>query len=261
MIFPVIVCIAKHESKYIEEWVKYHFALGFHHIYLYDNEDIPTYAKLLEPYKDKMTIIHCPGNNYSIPVQFHILTHFNYNFKHLDSITHIIHLDIDEFIVLKKHNNITEFINEYIKDDCTGIAINWRYFGSSNQTEELDLPVTQRFTLCGEKLDKHIKTIFTKHNFYWWWTAHNIKTAPGYHVKSTNGDIVLTAFNHNPDNSVIQINHYKSKTWSEFSKIRSVRKRPDVFDTGIDVEAIFNIVNQNDVEDLGAYNFYRKNCM
>ena len=38
--YPVIVCIAKKEHDYIEEFVKYHLELGFTSIYLYDNEDI-----------------------------------------------------------------------------------------------------------------------------------------------------------------------------------------------------------------------------
>jgi hypothetical protein len=49
--FPVIVCIAKKESDYIEEFVKYHLAIGFKTIYIYDNEDVPTYEKLLQNIK------------------------------------------------------------------------------------------------------------------------------------------------------------------------------------------------------------------
>ena len=45
--YPVIVCIAKKEQDYIEEFVKYHLHLGFKHIYIYDNEDIPTYENML----------------------------------------------------------------------------------------------------------------------------------------------------------------------------------------------------------------------
>ena len=45
--FPVIVCIAKKEGDYIEEFIKYHLALGFKYIILYDNEDVPTYKQLL----------------------------------------------------------------------------------------------------------------------------------------------------------------------------------------------------------------------
>jgi hypothetical protein len=32
--YPVIVCIAKKEQDYIEEFVKYHFALGFKYIFI-----------------------------------------------------------------------------------------------------------------------------------------------------------------------------------------------------------------------------------
>jgi hypothetical protein len=45
---PVIVCIAKLEQDYIEEFVRYHLAIGFNKIYIYDNDDVPTYKKLLE---------------------------------------------------------------------------------------------------------------------------------------------------------------------------------------------------------------------
>ena len=52
MTYPVIVCIAKREHDYIEEFVKYHIGIGFKHIYLYDNEDVPTYESFLQNYKD-----------------------------------------------------------------------------------------------------------------------------------------------------------------------------------------------------------------
>ena len=60
-IIPVIVCIAKLESNYIEEFVKYHIALGFSKIFIYDNEDTPVYEKLLEKYSDFIFVIHFPG--------------------------------------------------------------------------------------------------------------------------------------------------------------------------------------------------------
>ena len=130
---PVIVCIAKLESDYIEEFVKYHLALGFSCIYIYDNEDIPTYKKLLENYSNFIKVVHLPGNNYHKGVQYIALDHFIEHFMYKDTITHVAHIDIDEFIILKKHNNISDFINEYIVNDCAGIGMNWRYFGSSNR--------------------------------------------------------------------------------------------------------------------------------
>ena len=35
----VICAIALHEEPYIDEWIQYHLALGFSHIYLYDNSN------------------------------------------------------------------------------------------------------------------------------------------------------------------------------------------------------------------------------
>ena len=69
---PAIVCLAKFEQDYIEEFVKYHLALGFKYIYLYDNEDIPTYKNLLQAYNENVKVIHFPFNNYELNYQFNI---------------------------------------------------------------------------------------------------------------------------------------------------------------------------------------------
>lgn len=50
-IYPVIFSVAKKEQPYIEEWVRWHIALGFDHIYLYDNEDTPVYKDQLIKYE------------------------------------------------------------------------------------------------------------------------------------------------------------------------------------------------------------------
>ena len=54
----VICAIALHEERYIDEWIQYHLALGFSHIYLYDNSNDHI---LKNKNSDKITIIHFPG--------------------------------------------------------------------------------------------------------------------------------------------------------------------------------------------------------
>jgi hypothetical protein len=271
---PVIVAIAKFEQDYIEEWVKYHLALGFDFIYLYDNEDIPTYNKILTKYANKMKIIHCPGNNFKKPIQYKILDDFNNNYMHKDNITHVIHIDIDEFICLKIHSNIKSFINEYFIDDCAGIGIQWKIFGDSNNIKKSKEPVTQRFTMCQQMGDIHIKTLFSvadinpKIPFK---TVHNVNTVNNKHIKTTNGLILSNIYNLLPDTSIIQLNHYKCKTFEEFkytrtrgradlNKIRlyilslSIKNKRELFDT----KYIFDQYNYNEVEDLTAKKFYQK---
>jgi hypothetical protein len=257
--FPVIVSIAKHESDYIEEFVKYHLKLGFKYIYLYDNEDEPTYERLLDNYKNNITFIHMPFNNHEIPVQYKMLQHFvdNYMFKN-EEITHVAHIDIDEFIVLKKHDNICDFITEYIKHDCQGILMNWRFFGSSGKMEKTNEPVTIRFTMCEDKGNIQVKTLFRKEYFVRYSTCHDVKLSAG-HIKTTQGVIIQGPFNPVIDFSVIQLNHYKCKTLPEFKYIRS-RGRADIVsgDLNEDVEGNFKVFDINEVEDLTAYNFYKK---
>jgi hypothetical protein len=255
--YPVIVCICKKEHDYIEEFVKYHLALGFKYIYLYDNEDIPTYEKLLNKYKNNIKFIHLPFNNYKEGVQMIALNDFVKKYLFTTDITHVAHIDIDEFIILKKHKNICDFINEYIVGDCQGIGMNWRFFGSSGRREKTNEPNTIRFTMCGKNGNCHIKTLFKKNRFIKFNTCHDVKFSRGHYTKSTNKTIINGPFNHNIDFDVIQLNHYKCKTLPEFRYIRT-RGRADI-NTHVNenVDGDFKMYDVNEIEDLYACNFYK----
>jgi hypothetical protein len=269
MISPVIVCIAKYEKDYIEEFVRYHLNIGFEQIYLFDNEDIPTYQGILKEFDDKVIINHLPGKNYERLPQFEAIQRFVINYMWKPEITHVAHIDIDEFIVLKKHNNIKDFIKEYIFDGengvmCGGIGINWRIFGNNNHIEKNKEPLTIRFTKRQQTGNLHVKTLFNKQFYGWFNNPHNIGVIDNnYPIKCTNGNIIDGPFNENMDFSVIQLNHYKCKTWKEFKYIRS-RGRADRYDNPYFEEGEaklleeYNSFNLNEEEDLDACNFYKK---
>ena len=256
--FPVIVCIAKSERDYIEEFVQYHLALGFKHIYLYDNEDTPTYATLLHKYKDNVSVIHLPHNNFYKGVQYIALDDFMVNHLVQAKVTHVAHIDIDEFIVLKKHNNICDFINEYIVGDCHGIGMNWRHFGSSGQTEQSNEPVTMRFTMCSQNGNQHIKTLFKTDNLLHFNTCHAVVFKNGY-TKSTDQTIIDGPFNPNPDFSIIQLNHYKCKTLPEFRNARNRGRADTNYVEQENVEEAFRACDYNEIEDVTAREFYKAN--
>jgi hypothetical protein len=269
MISPVIICIAKYEKYYIEEFVRYHLGLGFEKIYIYDNEDDPTYAELLKHFKDKVVVNHLPGKNYSRLPQYEALQQFTHNYMGSPDITHVAHIDIDEFIVLNKHDNIKEFIKDFINDGengimCGGIGINWRFFGSSGNETRPNEPLTSRFIKRQSIGNHHLKTIYNKQFYGYYNNPHNIcVNNNNYPIKDTNGNILDGPFNENMDFSAIQINHYKCKTWEEYKIIRS-RGRADRYDNpGYDegIESLLNdfkLYDTNDVEDLTAFTFYKK---
>lgn len=257
----VIVVIAKMEKDYIEEWVKYHLHIGFDEIFLYDNEDIPVYEKLLEKYSNKIKVIHLPGNQYKKGVQYIALDNFTQTHMLENDITHVAHIDVDEFIVLKKHNNIHEFVEEYIKDTCAGIGMNWRLFGDSGLTTQTERSILNRFTKTEIIGNQHIKTIYNVQCFKKYNECHSIEPTLGFNVLSTDGRILKGPFNKEPNLDVIQLNHYKCKTYEEFKKI-SVRGRAGTeignpMNTVKDIKTIFDIHNKNEIEDLWAYNIWQ----
>jgi len=265
----VIVAIAKFEQDYIEEWVIYHLALGFDKIYLYDNEDEPIYYKILTKYGNRVVHIHVKGNDYDIGVQYRALQHFN-NTLNLSEIKYVLHIDIDEFVCLKKHKNIKEFINEFFKPGIAGISICWKFFGSSGQVKKTDEPVTSRFRRCAEKADILMKTIYEIGKITAHTDCHSVKPIEGHFVIATNGVITTCSENTEMDDSIIQINHYYCKTIPEFF-YQKTRGRADIpgglkghsfygdpTSTALDMDLIkcYTKRNHNDVEDLTAYNFY-----
>jgi hypothetical protein len=265
---PVIFTIAKYEKQYIEEFVMYHLGLGFSHIYIYDNEDVPTYKYILDKYilENKVTCIHYPGNDYQEGVQGMITKHFIQNFMFQNNNTHTCGIDIDEFIVLKRHNKITNFIKKFIVDDVAGITMNWRFFGSSNLKINDNRPVTQRFIMRQKGYSTHVKTIFDNSKFSHFRTIHIIEPKPGFVIKDTNGNIInhiaqnINIVNED-DDKFIQLNHYSSKTLDEFLYQRKRgccdrNNSSQVFDMSM-LDTLFLKRDLNDVNDLFAYNKYK----
>lgn len=258
-----LVCIAKTESKYIEEFVQYHLKLGVDYIFVYDNEDVPTYRHLLSKYK-QVYVKHLPGKKFVGGPQTKALYDFTRGIMQNDLITHVAHIDIDEFIVLKKHKHIHDFIRSYIKTNnnnikCAGIGMNWRFFGSSGHSTYENIPVTQRFTKCAKYLNHHIKTLFNKKYFRKYNECHSIQTTHSeYPILSTSGKLITSAFNKETENDVIQLNHYKCKTLEEFKEIRK-RGRADIptlIETDKQIVNSFNVHDINEMEDKTAYNFF-----
>lgn len=256
----VIVSVAKFESDYIEEWVYYHLGLGFKHIYLYDNEDKATYKNILKLFSKQVSVIHIPYNNEKKPIQLRILKHFKKNYMYTNNNTHCIHMDIDEFICLKKHSCINNFIENYIKGSSYGIGINWKFFGSSGHVKKTSDPVTQRFTKCQQGGNWHVKTLYSIEHVNCL-GIHNVsyKDKLGW-TQSTDGNKIPKSFNKGKiDLSIIQLNHYKSKTWEEFIYIRR-RGRADFNENKqpyYDLRESFDSVDKNEDEDLTAKLFYQ----
>ncbi len=237
----VVCVIALKEERYIQEFISYHLHLGFDHVYVYDNSQEGLLGKELK--LQHVTVRHMPGQ----AMQFQAYTDCLKK-EHPD--TWIANIDTDEFIVLKKHDNIHAYLKDVGKEGGA-ISLNWYLFGSSGEQEYRDEPVIKRFTKRCKDVNRHVKSIVyagdtleVSHPHY----PTRLKDGKCQHDASGN-KIPSGPFNLQGKADVAVIHHYFTKSIGEF-KEKIARGRADCLSRRTLQEFYPN--DCNDVEDLSA---------
>ncbi len=233
-----LVCIAKNEDHYIDEWIDYHKKLGFDDIFIYENNW--EYNGIHEDVK----IFPVVGEVMQIPAYNHFMNNYHRDYDWAAFI------DIDEFIVLKQHTNIHDFVKLY--GATNSIAMNWVMFGDNGHEKvDGDYSVLKRFTKRQSTSDQHIKVItrVTPHiKFVYPHCTDN-------RWMDTNGKEGSGPFNPNGPIDVIQLNHYFTKTREEFQEKINRGRADSHHPIHQRTMSEFDKGNFNEVEDLNAYNF------
>jgi hypothetical protein len=231
-----LVCIAKNEDHYIQEWIAYNLKLGFDHIFIYANNWEFEY-----PHR-QVSIIQYPGENKQRAAYAYFLSHYRKAF------TWAAFFDVDEYLVLKKSPTIREFLQDY--EDTEAVAINWVMFGDNELTEVTDdYSYLRRFTKRQKGVNEHIKCILNLTNNS---SAMDVHNPYGVASTDTNWKKVTGPYNPYGDDSIAQLNHYYSRTIQEF-KDKCDRGRADAH---IKNDYSFHAIhNHNDIEDTLARDF------
>ena len=137
-----ICCIAKDENWYVNDWIGYHLALGFDHVYLYDNNDNIDIGQFIDAkYSDKVTIIEVHGKSqFQRPAYQDCWRRFRHEYDW------IAFIDMDEFVtIVEDGKGIKDIMSnpEYSKYD--NVRLNWVFL--SNQQEimaDLGIPIWER---------------------------------------------------------------------------------------------------------------------
>lgn len=167
------LCSVRDEGPYIVDWVAYMRALGFDHIYLFQNNSLDGTDDLCAAldaagyitYRDNSDADAAPPEQHSFPAQRRAL-----GWAHLlardAGCDYVFPVDIDEYLELPRDHRIANLIDRLDAPDAISFA--WRVMGSNGAQEFDPAPVTSRFTRAAAEDDlggrgrsfHQVKTLF-----------------------------------------------------------------------------------------------------
>ena len=138
-----VVCIARLEGRYLQEWVNHYLQLGFDKCIVADNNHDGDGENLGLMFKDNPNVIveDCRGReNYQKQAYKELYS------KYKDEFDWLLYCDADEFLVLEQDATIQDFIARFPRD-CQVILSNWCTMGDNNQIyADYSRPLMERFT-------------------------------------------------------------------------------------------------------------------
>lgn len=134
--------------------------------------------------------------------------------------------DVDEFLVLKKHDHVDDFLEEHLSSGALGI--NWLIFGPSGKTTYEPTPVTKRFVYREKHINGHVKSLarLSDMNMSVVYPNPHFPTLVSGAQHDTDGKSFKGAVNIGGPSDSAVLHHYVTKSYQEFVDKR-MRGRAD----------------------------------
>ncbi len=221
------VAIVKNEGPYIIEWIEFHRLVGVNKFYIYDNESSDNLQKLLKPYIESGVVVYqySPGKNMQNIVYTDAIKRYKDESKYMGFI------DIDEFVVPCENNSLGDIIDDILaqREDAAGVAVNWRMYGSNGYEKQPKGLVIENYKFRAEDDfgdNKHIKTICNPRKVITFQNPHYPVYMKDCHSIDEDGNVIKGPFNSYGKCRRIQINHYFTKSKTEYV-LKALRGKAD----------------------------------
>lgn len=202
--FMSVVMRVKNEGRFLPELIAHHYLIGFEHFYLYDNNSTDGIEEILRPFVERgiVTIVSWP----TIPAAPSCYAHFFQNYA--GESRWVAFLDADEFLIERERGELRRFLEAHSK--WPALAINWRYFGSSNHEAIPSGLVISNFVNANKYLSSHVKVIVRPETVLAYYNPHNFIFKGLSIARDIDGVPALGAVLLLPRQAErrIQINHY-----------------------------------------------------
>lgn len=208
-----LCAIVKDESEYLPEWLEYHKLLGVDRFYIYDNGSAVSIRKTLE--KDvasgRVIVFDFPGHGMQTEAYLNCAQRLR------GTCNWIGFVDVDEFICLKRGEDLREFMRQF--QLYGGLAINWQTFGpAGHQVRQKGLQI-ENFVMKGPAdfdWNQHVKTIARPECVYMFPNCHYAAYSAGWMCVNERGAGVPGPFSRPISVDAIQVNHYFTRSREEY---------------------------------------------
>lgn len=221
--FPVcdsylsIVCIAKNEGLYIEEWLDFYRRSGVDHIYFFDNGSTDNTRQIVKKYEKEgfTTLIDFKGECAQLVAYRWALRKLKGRSKW------IAFLDADEFL-FSYQGNLKAFFHEF--EEFPGVGVNWIVFGPCGHDNRPEGSLIQNYRLTftdrNNPLNLRIKSIvrpemvadmYSPHYCIYKWGRKAVDENRKK-IKANNDSSLGYACTNRNNVEFIRINHYWTKS-------------------------------------------------
>ncbi|MDE5879672.1 MAG: glycosyltransferase family 92 protein, partial [Desulfovibrio sp.] len=153
MHYASLCAIVKDEDRDIHEWLAYHLAIGFEHVFIYDNNSaVPLRDTLAEHIAAGLvTVTDWPLKEaQQLSAYMHALKSWGPRTKWLGF------MDVDEFVLPLRHDDIRDFLDGYTSYGAVGA--HWAMFGANGHMRRPQGGILENYTQ-NHGLEPHIKCI------------------------------------------------------------------------------------------------------
>ena len=227
-----VVTLFRNEANYLKEWIEYHHMLGVDHFLLYNDRSEDNWAEVLEPYIQSNLVEVFPWHKSPTTPLFPCwqIEAFQDGLKRSKgNTTWIAFIDVDEFILPKRHATIPECLKQ-LYSSASGIYICWRNFGTGGEYIDPGAPILMRLTTAshphhprnssGKSIVKVDDVMIDR-----LWSPHQCVLRPGAQYYNGSGrplyflgDDLQVNQKHTSD--YMQINHYAMRDENFYQNVR-----------------------------------------
>jgi len=226
----VILFTNARDEENLEEWVAYHLLIGFDEIIIFDHVSKIPISSIFQKYNFPQLEIHRDNSEKTDKHTFMLRA---YNISKTKQATWMLYMDSDEYLVLRIHHNIHNFIQDY--NNFHAIGINWIMFGSNYLDSNPSLYLIDNFTRCSynDKANCHVKTLVQVNsinisnpvqNPHYWMLKHDLSMYTTHKTHMPIGPFnLLTQGIHDP----AYIHHYHFQSYNSYIRRKVQRIQDD----------------------------------